>query len=659
MPQIRIALAQVNPTVGALEGNADLVVRMTKHAAAQHAHLVAFPEMMLTGYPVEDLALRASFVDASRTALEKLAVRLDAEGLGATAVVVGYLGRDDATAGEARLGRPKGSPQNAVAVLYGGRVVARQAKHHLPNYGVFDEARYFVPGDHLGVFRLHGVDIALAICEDIWQDGGPVSVAREARAGLLLVVNGSPYERNKDDVRLDLARRRAAAAQATLAYVNMVGGQDELVFDGDSLIVRPDGELLARAPQFEEGCLVVDLQLPDAVAPAPGPWGMTQERVAGFAVHRTTLTTAPLPAYTPDPGALAPRLSDLAEVYAAMVTGLRDYVRKNGFSSVVLGLSGGIDSALVAAIAVDALGAENVHGVSMPSSYSSEHSKSDANDLAERTGLRFRTVPIAPMVRAFLDNLELTGLAEENLQARVRGMTLMGLSNQEGHLVLATGNKTELAVGYSTIYGDAVGGYAPIKDVPKTLTWELARWRNATAVERGETPPIPQGSIDKPPSAELRPGQLDSDSLPDYPLLDDILYRHLEQDIDATELQAAGFDADLVAKVLRMVDTAEYKRRQYPPGPKITIRNFGRDRRVPITSAWRETPEITAAPAAAPEAAPGSVDEPAPAPAAEPAPAPAAEPAAAPVEAQAAEPPVQPAEPRPTAQELPPPPPPR
>ncbi|SDU64951.1 NAD+ synthase [Jiangella alkaliphila] len=657
MPQIRIALAQVNPTVGALEANADLVVRMTKHAAAQHAHLVAFPEMMLTGYPVEDLALRASFVDESRAALEKLAVRLDAEGLGATAVVVGYLGRDDATTQQYQLGRPKGSPQNAVAVLYGGRVVARQAKYHLPNYGVFDEARYFVPGNHLGVFRLHGIDVALAVCEDIWQDGGPVSVAREARAGLLLVVNGSPYERNKDDSRLDLARRRAAAAQTTLAYVNMVGGQDELVFDGDSLVVRPDGELLARAPQFEEGCLVVDLQLPDAVAPAPGPWGMTQERVAGFPVHRTTLTSAPLPAYTPDPGALAPRLSDLAEVYAAIVTGLRDYVHKNGFTSVVLGLSGGIDSALVAAVAVDALGAENVNGVSMPSSYSSEHSKSDAQDLATRTGLRFRTVPIAPMVRSFLENLELTGLAEENLQARVRGMTLMGLSNQEGHLVLATGNKTELAVGYSTIYGDAVGGYAPIKDVPKTLTWELARWRNAAAAERDETPPIPQGSIDKPPSAELRPGQLDSDSLPDYPLLDDILYRHLEHDLDATELQAAGFDAGIVAKVLRMVDTAEYKRRQYPPGPKITIRNFGRDRRVPITSAWREAPRPAAAPAAAAVVSP-AVTESVAAPAAEPAPRTAeATPTSAEPQADAVQPPST-EEPETAERELPPPPPP-
>ncbi|PSK99805.1 NAD+ synthase (glutamine-hydrolysing) [Haloactinopolyspora alba] len=597
MPQIRIALAQINSTVGGIEDNADLIVRMTAHAASSHAHLVAFPELALTGYPVEDLALRSSFVDASRAALERLAARLDTEGLGSTAVVVGYLGRHDPTADVQRLGLPKGSPQNAVAVLYGGRVVSRQAKHHLPNYGVFDEFRYFVPGDHLGVFRLHGVDVALAVCEDLWQEGGPVSVAREAGAGLLLVVNASPYERNKDDTRLELARRRAAEAQATLAYVNMVGGQDELVFDGDSLIVGADGELLARAPQFDEGCLIADLTLPEPQAPAPGPWGVAREQLAGFDVLRTTLTTEPLPGYAPEPGAIAPRLSDHAEVYAAVVNGLRDYVRKNDFPSVTIALSGGIDSALTAAVAVDAVGAENVYGVSMPSVYSSEHSKSDAQELAERTGLNLRTVPIVPMVRSFLDNLPLTGTAEENLQARVRGMTLMGLSNQEGHLVLATGNKTELAVGYSTIYGDAVGGYAPLKDVPKTMTWELARWRNAAALDRDETPPIPQGSIDKVPSAELRPDQRDSDTLPDYALLDDILDHYVEQDRGATELQAAGFDPDTVSQVLRMVDNAEYKRRQYPPGPKISVRNFGRDRRVPITSAWRESSGGVAEPA--------------------------------------------------------------
>ncbi|NDL57212.1 NAD+ synthase [Phytoactinopolyspora mesophila] len=604
MPQIRLALAQVNPTVGALDANAELVVRMTAHAASQHAHLVAFPEMVLTGYPIEDLALRPSFVDASRAALERLATRLNDEGLGNVGVVVGYLGRDDATAGISRVGRPKGSPQNSVAVLYGGRVLARQAKHHLPNYGVFDEFRYFVPGDHLGVIRLHGVDIALAICEDLWQDGGPVAVAREADAGLLLVLNGSPYERNKDDNRLALVRRRALDAKAALAYVNLVGGQDELVFDGDSLVVDAKGELLARAPQFEEGCLVVDLDLPAPTAPAPEPWANAEEQAAGFRVRRTTLTSEPLPAYTPEPGVVAPALSDLAEVYAALVTGLRDYVRKNGFNSVVIALSGGIDSAVTAAVAVDALGAEHVHGVSMPSVYSSEHSKSDAQELAERTGMSFQTVPIAPMVQAYLDNLKLTGLAEENLQARVRGVALMGMSNQHGHLVLATGNKSELAVGYSTIYGDAVGGFAPLKDVPKTLVWELARWRNSVATERGEKPPIPENSIDKPPSAELRPGQLDSDSLPDYSLLDDLLDHYIEQDRGSDELIEAGFAPELVQRVLQMVDAAEYKRRQYPPGPKVTERNFGRDRRVPITTAWREHPTRMAKDAARAEQTP-------------------------------------------------------
>ncbi|AYY15547.1 NAD+ synthase [Actinobacteria bacterium YIM 96077] len=596
MPQIRLALAQVNPTVGALDANAELVVRMTAHAASQNAHLVAFPEMVLTGYPVEDLAFRRPFVHASRNALERLATRLDDEGLGSIAVVVGYLGRDDTTADQPQVGRPKGSPQNCVAVLYGGRIALRQAKYHLPNYGVFDEFRYFVPGNHLDIVRLHGVDIALAICEDLWQDGGPVSVTREADAGLLLVVNGSPYERHKDDTRLELVQHRALDSRAALAYVNMIGGQDELVFDGDSLIVDADGELLARAPQFEEGCLVVDLELPEATAAAPDPWGSADGYVGSFRVRRTTLTTAPLPSYAPEPGVIAPALSEQAEVYAAVVTGLRDYALKNGFSSVVLGLSGGIDSALSAAAAVDALGAENVHGVSMPSDYSSEHSKSDAHELAERTGLNYHVVPVAPMVRAYLDNLTLTGLAEENLQARIRGMVLMGMSNQDGHLVLATGNKSELAVGYSTIYGDTVGGYAPLKDVPKTLVWELARWRNTVAKDRDETPPIPEGSIEKPPSAELRPGQLDSDSLPDYSLLDDILDHYVEQDRGSDELVDVGFPPELVARVLRMVDAAEYKRRQYPPGPKITQRNFGRDRRLPITTAWREFVETNTAP---------------------------------------------------------------
>jgi NAD+ synthase (glutamine-hydrolysing) len=573
---LRVALAQINPVVGDLEGNAEQVLRWAKDAADRGAHLVAFPEMALTGYPVEDLALRRSFVDASRQTLDTLAARLATEGLGELVVVVGYL--DGAPDAVPVLGTPKGAPQNAAAVVHRGRVAARYAKHHLPNYGVFDEYRYFVPGRSLTVARVHGADVAIAICEDIWQEGGPVAGAREAGAGLLLVINGSPYERNKDDVRLDLAVRRAAGAGCALAYVNMVGGQDELVFDGDSLVVAADGTLLARAAQFETELLLVDLDLPDARSEE----GLSAE------VERVVLSADPLPAWEPEMAPVADRLGDEAEVYAALVTGLRDYVGKNGFSTVVLGLSGGIDSALTAAIACDALGAANVHGVSMPSVYSSDHSRSDAAELAERTGLVFQTVPIAPMVATFLSSLSLTGLAEENLQARVRGTTLMGLSNEHGHLVLAPGNKSELAVGYSTLYGDSVGGFAPIKDLPKTWVWRLARWRNADAEARGEKAPIPAASISKEPSAELRPGQLDTDSLPPYDVLDDILDDYVEQDRGSGELLAAGFDQAVVEHVLRLTDRAEYKRRQYPPGPKISFKAFGRDRRLPITNRWQE-----------------------------------------------------------------------
>jgi NAD+ synthase (glutamine-hydrolysing) len=573
--QLRVALAQINPVVGDLDGNAEQVLRWARDAADRGAHLVAFPEMALTGYPVEDLALRRSFVDASRQTLDAVAARLATEGLGELVVVVGYL--DGAPDAVPVLGTPKGAPQNAAAVVHRGRVAARYAKHHLPNYGVFDEYRYFVPGRSLTVARVHGADVAIAICEDIWQEGGPVAGAREAGAGLLLVINGSPYERNKDDVRLDLAVRRAAVAGCTLAYVNMVGGQDELVFDGDSLVVAADGSLLARAAQFETELLVVDLDLPDA------------HSEAGLAdVERVVLSADPLPAWEPETAPVAERIEDEAEVYGALVLALRDYVRKNGFRSVLLGLSGGIDSSLVAAIACDAVSAENVYGVSNPSEYSSEGSRTDAEDLARRTGLNFQTVPIAPMVAAYEDALHLDGLAEENLQARVRAVIWMGLSNQHGHLVLACGNKSELAVGYSTIYGDAVGGFAPIKDLPKTWVWRLARWRNADAEARGEKAPIPEASISKAPSAELRPGQLDTDSLPPYDVLDDILDDYVEQDRGSGELLAAGFDQELVEKVLRMTDHAEFKRRQYPPGPKISFKAFGRDRRLPITNRWQE-----------------------------------------------------------------------
>ncbi|SEP64730.1 NAD+ synthase [Streptomyces radiopugnans] len=583
MPQLRLALNQIDSTVGDLAGNADAVVRWTRHSAEQGAHLVAFPEMMLTGYPVEDLALRPSFVQASRSALTALAARLADEGLGGLPVVVGYL--DRAEEAQPRYGQPAGAPRNAAAVLHEGEVVLTYAKHHLPNYGVFDEFRYFVPGETLPVIRVHGIDVALAICEDLWQDGGRVPAARAAGAGLLLSVNASPYERDKDDTRLDLVRRRAREAGCTTAYLAMVGAQDDLVFDGDSIVVSADGEVVARAPQFEEGCVVLDLDLP-AAAPEP-PSGNVSD---GLRIDHRTLSASPLPPYEPQvTGAEAPRMDDDEEIYTALVTGLRAYVLKNGFRSVLIGLSGGIDSALTAAIACDAIGPENVYGVSMPSRYSSEHSKEDAAELARRTGLNFRTVPIVPMFDAYMESLHLTGLAEENLQARLRGTLLMGLSNQEGHIVLAPGNKSELAVGYSTLYGDSVGAYGPIKDVYKTTVFRLARWRNKAAAERGETPPIPENSISKPPSAELRPDQVDTDSLPDYDVLDRILELYVDLDRGREEIIAEGFDKETVTRVLRMTDTAEYKRRQYPPGTKISAKGFGKDRRLPITNHWRET----------------------------------------------------------------------
>ncbi|WP_371632519.1 NAD+ synthase [Streptomyces sp. NBC_01259] len=583
MPQLRLALNQIDSTVGDLAGNAEAILHWTRHAAEQGAHLVAFPEMVLTGYPVEDLALRSSFVEASRDALRALAARLDEEGFGELPVVVGYLDRSEFAA--PRYGQPAGSPRNAAAVLHRGGIALNFAKHHLPNYGVFDEFRYFVPGDSMPVVRVHGIDVALAICEDLWQDGGRVPAARAAGAGLLLSVNASPYERDKDDTRLELVRKRAQEADCTTAYLAMIGGQDELVFDGDSIVVDKRGEVIARAPQFAEGSVIIDLDLPAAAADAPS--GMVND---GLRIDHVVLSEEPLPPYEAElAGGYADRLDDDEELYSALVVGLRAYAAKNGFSSVLIGLSGGIDSALVAAIACDALGAANVYGISMPSKYSSDHSKGDAAELARRTGLNFRTVPIEPMFDAYMGSLGLTGLAEENLQSRLRGTMLMAVSNQEGQIVLAPGNKSELAVGYSTLYGDSVGAYGPIKDVYKTAIFRLAKWRNRAAEERGQTPPIPEASITKPPSAELRPGQVDTDSLPDYDVLDRILEMYVDRDQGLDAIVAAGFDAALVAKTLRMVDTAEYKRRQYPPGTKISPKGFGKDRRLPITNRWRES----------------------------------------------------------------------
>jgi len=578
MPKIRLALAQVNPVVGDLVGNAELAFSAVQSAAQSGAAIVALPEMLITSYPIEDLALRPSFQEASQKQTEQLAVRLAEAGLGDVLVIVGYL-KGTSSTDAVTLGVPRGAPLNCAAVIYRGQIVTHYAKHHLPNYGVFDEYRYFVPGTETVVVRAFGVDIAIAICEDLWQDGEHMDNIAKTNASLLVVLNGSPYERDKDDVRLALVSSRAKQCRMPVAYVNMVGGQDELVFEGDSIIVDAQGEIISRASQFETQILISDLELQASGEHKVLPSGESVIELKTDAVAETF----PLAAVTTE------RLSRNAETYTALVLGLRDYVNKNGFTSVLLGLSGGIDSAVVASIAVDAIGADRVFGVAMPSEYSSAHSISDAQALAEVTGLNFRILPIKPMVDTYLGELGLTGVAEENLQARVRGTTLMGISNQEGHLVLATGNKSELAVGYSTIYGDAVGGFAPIKDLFKTDVWEIARWRNEHAINLGQNPPIPQNSIEKPPSAELRPGQLDTDSLPDYEELDSILRAYVEEDTSAQDIIAMGFAADTVERILRMTDHAEYKRRQYPPGAKVSRRAFGRDRRLPMTNRWQES----------------------------------------------------------------------
>jgi NAD+ synthase (glutamine-hydrolysing) len=594
--QLRVGLAQVDTRVGDLAGNAELVSSWTRKAADDGVHLVVFPEMTLTGYPPEDLVLRESFAHASERAVVDLATTLAELGLGDVAVVVGYLAHtegsgpapvesipaDDDRPGDANPRR--GAPRNAAALLYRGEVVARYYKRHLPNYGVFDEARYFVPGTELPIVRLHGVDIALTVCEDLWVERGPCGVAGQVGVDLVVSPNASPYERSKDDLRLPLVRRRAAESRAPILYCNQVGGQDELVFDGDSLVVSADGELLARAPQFVEHLLTVDLSFERA-----GLAERTEGQVGALTVTRHLVSDEPVPPFEPRPSTIVKPLSDCEEVWRALVLGLRDFIDKNGMPSVVLGLSGGIDSALVASLAVDALGADRVYGVGLPSKWSSGHSLSDAEDSAERLGLHYSVVPIAPMVDAYEKAVELSGVAAENLQARVRGTLLMGLSNQHGHLLLATSNKSEVAVGYSTLYGDAAGGFAPIKDVLKTLVWELARWRNEYARSRGETEPIPRNSIEKPPSAELAPGQQDSDSLPSYEELDAVIADYVDRDLGMAQLLERGHDAEVVARVLRLVDTAEFKRRQSAPGTKISLKAFGRDRRLPITNRWRET----------------------------------------------------------------------
>ena len=550
MPAIRIALAQTNAIVGDLEGNLRTCLERVETAAERGAALVVFPEMMASGYPIEDLATRESFLNDSVEAVKKFAVELNDRGLGQVVVV---LGTPAIVAEEHR--SPWAIAQNAAVIIREGRVWAGYAKHHLPNYSVFDEYRIFIPGDQLISFELGELKFSMLICEDIWQEGGPVAKLKEENSDVALVLNGSPFEIDKDDRRVELVKNLAAKQNVAVAYVNLVGGQDDLVFDGDSLMVDANQNLIGRGKQFEEDLLLFDIESKTDIVAA-----------SELASHK---------------------LDDDWQVWNALTLGLRDYVNKNNFKSVILGLSGGIDSAVCAALAVDALGAHRVFGVSMPSKHSSDHSKSDAFDLAKRLGINIRTEPIKSAVKDLEKQLKLKDVAAENLQARVRGTILMSLSNQEGHLTLTTGNKSELAVGYSTIYGDSVGGFAPLKDVSKTLVWQLAKWRNQFAAQQGQAQPIPENSISKPPSAELRPGQVDQDSLPDYSILDEILDAYIERKLGRDQIKAMGFDAAVVDKIVGLVDKAEWKRRQGAIGPKITGMAFGRDRRLPITNRHR------------------------------------------------------------------------
>jgi NAD+ synthase (glutamine-hydrolysing) len=536
-------MAQINPTVGDLSGNSTQILEKVQQAQELGSILVLFPELALTGYPIEDLALSKDFLNDSGKALEALAKELAKRGQGHIRVVVGH-------PAFAKSPTSWAIGQNCASLIFDGKVQATYAKHHLPNYSVFDEYRVFVSGDELLTFEIDGLRFATVICEDIWQSGGPVSQIASHNVDLTLVLNGSPFERSKTDTRLELVSELASKQSTAVAYVNLVGGQDDLVFDGNSFLIDAAGKEIARAKQFDTDLLIVEIESKNSIKP----------------VTESTKTQ-----------------TDLAQVWNALVLGVRDYVQKNRFKSVVLGLSGGIDSAVCASIAVDALGAKNVFGVSLPSKYSSDHSLSDAALLANNTGLVYSTELIEPYVEQFVEKLELQGLAAENLQARIRAVVLMAKSNTDGHLLLSTGNKTELAVGYSTIYGDAAGGYAPIKDVEKTLVWDLARYRNELATKQGNTPPIPEASISKPPSAELRPDQLDQDSLPDYAVLDRILELHIEQRMSESEIIAQGLDATTVESVIRLVSISEWKRRQSAIGPRITKLAFGRERRLPIT----------------------------------------------------------------------------
>jgi NAD+ synthase (glutamine-hydrolysing) len=571
MARLRVAAAQINVTVGDLAGNVERILAGIGAAEAAGADLVAFPELAITGYPPEDLLLRPAFVAEAQRALEKVAART-----GRTAAVVGFpLAERDLF--------------NAAAICAGGTVRGVYRKWLLPNYGVFDEARYFSRSEDPGsLFVVGGVRVAVSICEDVWTPTGPIAAQAAGGAELAVNINASPYYAGRIAERAVMLATRAADHSVPILYVNLVGGQDELVFDGGSCVFDESGHLLARAKQFEEDLLVVDLdvrptfrkRLLDPRGRASRP-PLPEVRISDARAVQGQPVAAP-----PRPPRLETACGPEAEVWSALCLGTGDYVRKNRFADVVIGLSGGIDSSVVAAVAVDALGPEHVTGVLMPSRYSSDHSVTDAEELAANLGIRTLTVAIEDVHRAFLELLAgpfagtEPGLAGENLQARIRGTLLMSLSNKFNWLVLTTGNKSEMATGYSTLYGDMAGGFAVIKDVEKTLVYRLARWRNRDGVV------IPENVLEKPPSAELAPGQVDADSLPPYEVLDAVLEGYVEGDRSVTELEADGHDPAVVRRVARLVDVSEYKRRQAPPGVRVSPKAFGKDRRLPITNGW-------------------------------------------------------------------------
>jgi NAD+ synthase (glutamine-hydrolysing) len=572
MTHLRLAAAQLNTVVGDLAGNVDRILGALSAAEAAGADICVVPELAIPGYPPEDLLLKPTFVADNVAALDKVAAAT-----GRCAIVVGYVGAT-----------PDGQGlSNAAALCAGGRVVGIYRKRFLPNYGVFDEQRWFVSSNEIPtLFEVAGAWVGISVCEDVWFPAGPVAQEGHAGADVVVNLNASPYNRGRHGERLAMLQGRAAEAGCAIAYVNQVGGQDELVFDGDSLIVAADGTLLASGAQFATDLVVVDIPVAGGGAARTGAATLPR-LVATEPRPAPAATTAPLRP------AMPPLLSPEAEVYAALVLGTRDYLGKNGFSEAVIGLSGGIDSSLVATVAVDALGPSHVHGISMPSRYSSDGSRHDAEALADLLGIDLHVVPIEGAHVAFTDMLgsvlgrEPVGLTDENLQSRLRGVLLMGLSNAKGWIVLTTGNKSEMATGYSTLYGDSAGGFAVIKDVPKTLVYDLCRYRNSQAVGQGLPGPIPDSVLDKAPSAELRPDQRDDQSLPPYEKLDPVLQGYVEGDRTASDLVAEGFDPAVVEQVVRLVDGAEYKRRQMPPGVRITTKAFGKDRRMPITNHYR------------------------------------------------------------------------